>query len=136
MGHEILYSRGLIAGLEGDPIISTHLLIPQLENSLRYILKQHEFIASKIETIQDNLLLHEVLNSPDLEQILGRDIIFALKGLLVERMGSNLRNEICHGLLEHSRFYQPELAYIWWLILYLCLVPTYKQWVNEKEDRF
>ncbi len=125
-----------MAGLQGDIVIAAHLLIPQLENSLRHILKQNGSIASKRETIQDNFLLHEVLNSPDLKQVLTENIIFTLKGLLVERMGSNLRNEICHGLFDYARFFTPELAYFWWLTLHLCLVPTYRQWADEnKEER-
>ena len=120
-GRELFYAKGLIAGLQDDPVIAAHLLIPQLENSLRHILKQKGFITSKRETIQDDFLLHEVLRSSDLRQILGGDIIFTLTGLLVERMGSNLRNDICHGLLNYDRFFMPELAYFWWLTLYLCL---------------
>jgi len=134
-GRELLYAQGLIAGLKGDPVIAAHLLIPQVENSLRHILKQNGSIASKRETIQDDLLLHEVLSSPDLMSILKKDIIFTLKGLLVERMGSNLRNEICHGLLDYERFFTSELPYFWWLTLRLCLVPTYRQWVNEKTEK-
>jgi hypothetical protein len=132
-GREPLYAQGLMAGLQGDPIIAAHLLIPQLENSLRHLLKQNGSIASKRETIQDNFLLHEVLDSHDLMRVLTKDIIFTLKGLLVERMGSNLRNEICHGLFDYGRFFTPELAYFWWLILRLCLVQTYKQWANESK---
>ena len=132
-GREPLYAQGLIAGLKGDPVIAAHLLIPQVENSLRHILKQNGSIASKRETIQDDFLLHEVLSSPDLMSILKMDIIFSLKGLLVERMGSNLRNEICHGLLNYERFFTSELPYFWWLTLRQCLVTTYRQWADEKE---
>jgi Domain of unknown function (DUF4209) len=132
-GREPLYIQGLIAGLKGDPVIAAHLLIPQVENSLRHILKQNGSVASKRETIQDDFLLHEVLSSPDLMSILKEDIIFTLKGLLVERMGSNLRNEVCHGLLDYERFFTPELPYFWWLTLRLCLVPTYRQWADEKK---
>ena len=133
-GRELLYAKGLMAGLQGDPIIAAHLLIPQLENSLRHMLKQNGSIASERETIQDNLLLHEVLNSLDLKQILTENIIFTLKGLLVERMGSNLRNEICHGLFDYGQFFIPEVAYFWWITLRLCLVPTYRQWADEKKE--
>ncbi len=126
-GREPLYAQGLIAGLGGDHLIAAHLLIPQVENSLRHILKQNGFIASKREFIQDNFLLHEILRSSDLESVLKEDIIFALKGLLVERMGSNLRNEVCHGLLDYERFFMPELQYFWWLTLHLCLRSTYRQ---------
>ncbi len=133
-GREFLYLKGLIAGLQEDPVIAAHLLIPQLENSLRHILKEKSFITSKRETVQDDFLLHEVLNTPDLIQVLDKDIIFTLKGLLVERMGSNLRNEVCHGLLNYGRFFSPELAYLWWLTLFLCLVPTYSHWADENKE--
>jgi hypothetical protein len=120
-GREPLYARGLLAGLHGDPVIAAYLLIPQLENSLRHLLKQHGFIASKSEVIQDDYLLNKVLYSPDLKEVLTEDIILILKGLLVERMGANIRNEICHGLFDYSQFFQPQITYIWWLTLYLCL---------------
>jgi len=122
-GREPLYARGLLAGLQGDPVITAYLLIPQLENSLRYLLKQHGFIASNPDVIQDDYLLNKVLYSHDLTEVLTEDIIFIIKGLLVERMGSNIRNEICHGLFDYSQFFlfQPQITYIWWLTLYLCL---------------
>jgi len=135
-GREALYARGLLAGLQGDIVIAAHLLIPQLENSLRHIVKQKGSIASNLTSamIQDEYTLNKVLDVPDLKQILNENIIFTLKGLLVERMGSNLRNEICHGLFSHNQFFTPPLAYLWWLTLYLCLMPTYRQWV-ENEDK-
>ncbi|MBD1886379.1 DUF4209 domain-containing protein [Microcoleus vaginatus] len=136
-GREALYARGLLAGLQGDIVIAAHLLIPQLENSLRHILKQNDFITSHLTSamIQDDYTLNKVLDLSDLKQVLNENIIFTLKGLLVERMGSNLRNEICHGLFSHNQFFKPQLAYLWWLTLYLCLlVPTYRQCV-ENEDQ-
>ncbi len=121
---QYFYARGLLAGLQADLIIAAHLLIPQLENSLRHILKQKGFIASNLtsDSIQDNYTLNKVLDSPDLKEILPENIIFALKCLLVERMGANLRNEICHGLFSYDKFksYKGKLAYLWWLTLYLC----------------
>lgn len=135
-GREQIYAKGLLAGLEGDYVIAAHLLIPQLENSLRHILKQHGYIASNLTSkmIQDEFTLNKILELPDLKQILTEDIIFTLRGLLVERMGLNIRNEICHGLFNYSQFFMPQIVYIWWLILYLCLVPSYKQWAAENKD--
>ena len=120
-GREPLYARGLLAGLQGDLVIAASLLIPQLENSLRHLLKQHGSIASKPDVIQDDYLLNQVLYSPDLKEVLTEDIIFIIKGLLVERMGANIRNEICHGLFDYNQFFKPQITYIWWLTLYLCL---------------
>ena len=42
--------------------------------------------------IQDDYLLNKVLYSPDLKEVLTEDIIFIIKGLLVERIGANIRN--------------------------------------------
>lgn len=102
-------------------MIAASLLIPQWENSLRHLLKQHGSIASKPDVIQDDYLLNQVLYSSDLEEVLTEDIIFIIKGLLVERMGANIRNEICHGLFDYNQFFKPQITYIWWLTLYLCL---------------
>lgn len=35
---EGIYACGLYAGIKGDLLVSTHLLIPQIEHSIRYIL--------------------------------------------------------------------------------------------------
>jgi Domain of unknown function (DUF4209) len=127
-GREHLYARGLLAGLQKDPIVAIHILVPQLENSLRHILNQRGSITSKSGSIQDDALLGEILRMPELLEILGQDTVFALRGLLVERMGSNIRNDLCHGLLSVSRFWEAEMLYFWWLILCLCLAPSFKQW--------
>lgn len=132
-GREPLFARGLLAGLQGDLVVAVHLLIPQLENSMRHILKLNGFIPSSLSSrmIQDEYTLNKVLELPDLKQILTEDIVFALKGLLVERMGSNSRNDVCHGLLDYNQLFSGQLLYLWWLTLYLCLYPGFKQWAAE-----
>jgi hypothetical protein len=130
-GHETLYTRGLLAGLQGDLIVASHLLIPQLENSLRYILKQNNCVTSHLN-IQDDYPITQVLELPHLKEILDEDTVFTLRTLLVEKgRGFNLRNEICHGLFKHDRFFAPEIFYLWWLTLYLCIV--YKTWINRNK---
>lgn len=58
-------------------------------------------------------------------QVLGEDLVFQLKGLLVHHHGANLRNEIAHGTLGvnefNSGFYGLQSIYLWWLALRLCL---------------
>ncbi|MGP1386344.1 MAG: DUF4209 domain-containing protein [Thainema sp.] len=134
-GREPIYAQGLLAGLKGDLLVATHLLIPQLENSLRHILKQDGSVASKRAIIQEDFTLGKILDSPDLLEVLSKDIIFALKGLLNEPMGSNLRNEICHGLFNYDQFFTSELFYFWWLTLHFCLVPVYKRWSDGNQDK-
>ncbi|MGB7413231.1 MAG: DUF4209 domain-containing protein [Thermosynechococcaceae cyanobacterium] len=135
-GHEEIYNRGLLAGLKSDYLIAAHLLIPQLENSLRHILYCNGFISSNLtyDAIQEEYTLGKILSLPALQEMLHNDIIHSLKGLLVERMGSNARNDICHGLFRSRRFEDGDMAYTWWLILSLCLAPWRNQWISNQEN--
>lgn len=127
-GREIIFARGLHAGLIGDFLVSDHLLIPQLENSLRYLLTQHDLLVTgDKQRIQYELLLGTILyNDPfaqKLEEILGEDILFDLQGLIGEG-GVNLRNRISHGLMDVEEFdvaQMTQISYLWWLILRLCI---------------
>jgi hypothetical protein len=73
--------------------------------------------------IQDDYTLNKVFDKHDdhLKQILNENVVFTLKSLLIERMGSNLRNEICHGLYDYNQFHTGTIIYLWWLTLYLCI---------------
>lgn len=125
-GRQFIFARGLLAGIQGDFLISTHLLIPQMENSLRYILKQNGATTTKINDqtgVEEELDLKATLEKHELTDILGEDIVFDLKGLLIERMGHNLRNHFAHGLLSQSQCYSHPAMYLWWLTLKLCILP-------------
>ena len=126
-GREMLFARGLCAGLNGDMLVASHILIPQLENSVRYILEQQGHIVSGLDKdrIQDEYALNKILYTykVELQEILGSDLLFDLQGLLIERFGSNLRNLVAHGLLDGSAFTSRQMVYLWWLILRLCCLP-------------
>lgn len=121
-GRDLIYARGLHAGLTGDFLTAAHLLIPQIEHSIRFVLNSREVITSGLDArlIQDEVDLNELLYLPVVKEILGEDITFDLQGLLVERFGSNLRNRLAHGLISHNGFYTWEVTYLWWLTLRLC----------------
>ena len=48
-GRERLLARGLLAGFRQDWVVALHILIPQFENSLRYVVTQHGIITSAIK---------------------------------------------------------------------------------------
>ena len=127
-GREYIYARGLCAGMAGDYVVAAHLLIPQLEHSLRHLLFQHGVRVTGLDSqgIQDEHLLGSLLERPELEEILGRDVVFNLRGLLKERLGSNLRDLVAHGLLDTSLFFTDRSVYLWWLVLHLCCTPLSK----------
>jgi hypothetical protein len=126
-GREDIYARGLYAGLKGDFMTAIHLLLPQLENSIRHELELQNLIVSGLD--QSNIQKEYDLNKLfeiyflQLVSIFGEDLIFDLRGLLIERFGSNLRNRMAHGLISAQKFSSPNMVYVWWLALRLCLVP-------------
>ena len=129
-GREEFFARGLQAGFGGDFATAAHLLVPQVENSVRYILEQRGVITSGLddEGIQDERDLNRTLRLPEfaepLKEVLGEDLLFDLRGLLIERYGSNLRNDLAHGLLDYYAFFTPPCIYLWWLTLRLCCIPV------------
>lgn len=134
-GRELIYASGLHAGLKGDFLISTHLLIPQLESSIGYILSKNGIITSKLDKdgIQEEKFINETLYQEELNKIIHEDIIFDLKGLLLERCGSNLRNRMAHGLINYSEYESSvEVKYLWWLTLRLCCLC--KVYSKEQSD--
>ena len=137
-GHELIYAQGLHAGIDGDFLAAAHLLIPQIENSIRHVLTQHGVITSGInsEGIQDERNLKYTLDLSEMNEIFGEDITFDLQGLLVERFGYNLRNLMAHGLILYNAFYSIPVIYLWWLILRLCCLPILmKIEENQTKDK-
>ncbi|NJR26418.1 MAG: DUF4209 domain-containing protein [Richelia sp. CSU_2_1] len=122
---EYLFAKGLYAGLTGDFFTSTHILIPQIENSVRYIMWRRGIITSGLDDsgIQNEHNLNSTLNRPEITSIFDENTLFDLKCLLVEHAGSNLRNRMAHGLISDSEFMSPLMSYIWWLTLRLCCLP-------------
>ncbi len=120
-----LFARGLIAGLKGDFAISGHLLIPQIENSLRVTLQRMGVITTGLNSANRrqneqslNVTLYDYQR--ELESVFGAAVILELQNLLVEPLGSNLRNEAMHGLMSDSAFFSHPMVYLWWLTLRLC----------------
>ena len=122
IGHEGIYLRGIQEGFFGDWLVAMHLLIPQVEASIRHVLQQHQVVTSTLDSdrTQKERDLNQLLWMPELEQIFDKNTLFDLRGILIERFGHNMRNELAHGLMAEGAFYQPGAVYLWWLILRLC----------------
>lgn len=132
-----IFQRGLRAGLEGDYLVSTHLLVPQLENCFRRVLNQHGILTTfvKQDGTQDEHPLNTVMESEAFPQIFGEDLAFELRGLLAERAGHNLRNNTCHGLLPTGEFYGPASVAILPLTLWLLMHGVQESDEETEEQR-
>ncbi len=124
-GRELQFAQGVHAGLHGDFLVAAHLLIPQLEHAIRHLFCSQGAISSGLT--QDRLQLEYDLNRTlymdQAEAILSQDLTVALRGLLVEQVGANLRNKLAHGLSGAAELYGYPSVYTWWLVLGMCLFP-------------
>lgn len=132
-GREPLFARGLHAGMNGNFGMAVHLLIPQIEHALRDIVR-----SLPLATDGEREARQELLSDPDwpsLGQSLcgqlatdladalgdeGQKVVFALRVILIERFGGNLRNRVFHGLTSYGGVMNWQCWYLWWLVLKIC----------------
>ncbi|MDT7535445.1 hypothetical protein OVY48_18740 [Sphingobium sp. SA2] len=131
-GHHHIFSIGFARLWQGDYATATHLLIPQVENSLRHILQMAGRDASKIEEdgIEGDRPLNMLLTfyRADLEAILDKNIVWQIDSLLNFRPGPALRNELAHGKLTWNEFYTDEAITACWMVYMLTLAPILRYW--------
>lgn len=118
-GRVNIWAQGLYYGFDRSFLVSSHLLIPQIELLARILLQQEKIPTTAIDKngVESEKSINSLLQEPKIYELLGRDLTEELKFLLTEPMGLNYRNKICHGLVGES----PNSAdvYIWWLCLRL-----------------
>ncbi len=115
-------SVALHAGLKGDFATCVQVLVPQLEHSIRAVIEAR---GGEVSTMDDNgvqnwMTLGSLLDATEAKSTFGPDILFALQGIL-GRDGSNLRNQVAHGLCDDAQLASSEVVYLWWLTLHLCV---------------
>ena len=118
-GRADIWAQGLYYGFDRDFLVSSHLLIPQIEHLTRILLQQEKIPTTTIDEngVESEKSINSLLQEPKIYKLLGRDLTEELKFLLTEPMGLNYRNKICHGLVSESPNYAD--IYIWWLCLRL-----------------
>jgi hypothetical protein len=120
--HVPIFLRGLHAGLMGDMMTAVHLLVPQLENALRFVLNQHGIDTANIDSegLEQNKALGKLLEFPELRQLLSDDLIFELRGVFCEKTGFNFRHRLAHGRISAGDCSSVAAVNAWWLILRIC----------------
>lgn len=121
-GHEGIFLQGLFYGLAGDFMIASHLLTPQIENSIRHVLEQsgaditnlHSDLTQAVKT------LGPLFDVPEMNSIFGPNLIFEMRGLLIEKHGYPFRHDVAHGFVSQGDCYGHAAINVWWLVLKLC----------------
>lgn len=133
-GHEGIFIRGLHAGFHGDFVVATHLLTPQVENSLRYVLESQGVDVSNLlsDGTQPVKVLGAILGMAETRQIFGEALAFELRGCLIEKTGFDFRNRVAHGFVHEGECYSSAGVTVWWLVLRICLMPIF-QTIAERQ---
>ncbi len=133
-GHEGIFLRGLHSGFHGDFVVATHLLTPQIENSLRYVLESHGVDVSNLmsDGTQPVKVLGAIFDMAESKQIFGEPLCFELRGCLIEKTGYDFRNRVAHGFVHEGECYSHAGVTVWWLVLRICLTPIF-QTIAEKK---
>ena len=122
-GRERIFAEGLYAGFNRDFLVAVHLLVPQIENSLRHLMQAQGMITTKLDNfgIQRHLNLGDLVLDKRLEGIISKNVLLEVRTLFVDNRGPNLRHKLAHGLLGDETFFTAEAVYAWWLVLALCI---------------
>lgn len=98
---------GLKAYFVSDYIIAVHLLIPQIEAVVRNILESNSVCIYKTDRLSPHSplrTLDDLLRDAKAAEYLSTPFSYYLRILLTDNKGWNLRNEVCHGLLDVGAF--------------------------------
>lgn len=136
-GHEGIFLRGLHAGFHGDFQVAIHLLVPQIENSLRYFLESSGVDVSNLKSdgTQPVKVLGALLGMTEAKELLGDALWFELRGCLIEKSGFDFRNRVAHGFVSDGECYSVPGITTWWLVLGLCLTPMVKTFTEKEIDK-
>ena len=120
-GREVLFAKGLYSGYNHDYITAIHLLSPQIENLVRFHLKNAGAKTSTLDGcgIENENGLSTLIALPEMTAVFKEDLTFEIKSLFCDPLGANLRNEIAHGLMDHNACNSLHGVYAWWLTLKL-----------------
>lgn len=131
-GHVESVIRVLIAGFQGDMLIVAHMAPPQIEALVRYVIELSGGDTSMFnaEGLQPEKSLNVLLKMGEAQTAFGKDGVFELEDIFVDQLGSNLRNEVAHGLISDTQMFGSDVLYAWWLLLKLCVMSS--QWQTEQ----
>jgi hypothetical protein len=116
-----LVAKTLYLGYDNDFVGALHLLVPQIENLVRYHLNKNGEKTTNIDIngIENENGLSTLMANSKVEEIFGADLSFELRALFCDPFGPNLRNELAHGLVGYEDSQNIYSIYAWWLMFRL-----------------
>ena len=132
-----LITTGFVRFFNGDFLSALHILVPQLENTLRHILRIAGADPSTIKSdmTQESRTLSVLLTREreGFEGILGSAIVFEIENLFDLRGGPSVRHQLAHGLISSGECYDSDSIYACWFIFRFCCLPLFPHWHHVAE---
>jgi hypothetical protein len=109
--------------------LSSALLVPQIENSIRHVLEAQGIESSNLlnDGTQPYKLLGALFDMPETQRIFSDSLCFEFRALLIEKSGVEFRNRIAHGFVTEGECYDRPAVYLWWLVLRICFTGVLRQ---------
>ncbi|MBD2764457.1 DUF4209 domain-containing protein [Kocuria sp. cx-455] len=125
-GHETLWGHGLVLGLSKNYGAAVSVLVPQLEQVVRVMLKRNNVYTLFVDEhgVESEKSLNALLDMTETENLLGAGVVMEMKAMLVVQGGPNLRNDVAHGLLNDNSAWSYSTLYMWWFCLRLVTWPV------------
>nr|WP_279342576.1 DUF4209 domain-containing protein [Geotalea sp. SG265] len=135
-GRAVLFGKALFAGFDNDFITALHVLVPQIENLVRWHLKSRGIKTTNLDTngIENENGLSTLAELPEMDKVFGEDFTFEVRALFCDSFGPNLRNEVAHGLLTSDSAQSEYSVYAWWFalrIIFRALLNSAQNQVSE-----
>jgi hypothetical protein len=105
-----ILERGLAAYLDGDVMVAAPVLVPQVEDVLRNIVRLAGESTYKPRRQGGGLLLKvfdDLLREEAVEHALGEHGVHYFRALFTDQRGWNVRNDVCHGITPVHAFSVP-----------------------------
>ena len=133
-GHEYVFAQGFARWFNGDIISAASILVPQLENALRYILRNagEDVSTMKNDGTQEDRSITSMFEQmrPEIVRVMGEAIPYEIENLFLLRAGPNVRHAIAHGQYSAGHFFADDASYACWFIFQLCFMPLIRDWKN------
>ncbi len=116
-----IVGKGLHAGFCGDMVQAIHILMPQFEHMVRQVLRAGgAFTAEhRPDGLDMEIALASLVARKEMADEFGDGLTLAIHAIMCDRAGSNLRNDVAHGLADDELCSSPYALYAWWMVLQL-----------------
>lgn len=119
-----IYLEGIEAFEKADYLKCIHVLVPQVENSLRALLTLLDIPLTKTDEDGNFELknMNDVLRNDCVRQALEEKLWYFLKVLYIDKRGMNLRNVVAHGIAPLEAFHRVNAALVIQSIVFLTMI--------------